>query len=330
MKKIFSALLVACLSFALSAFASNEKVLVVVPNTFIRDAIVLALQLEDYHFIKAESCEGIDAESGQIETLIHSFKPDFVIVDGASENVLDSLLIDTHVINASYQAGVKKVIVLASFDVYPPKSPLPFKEDRLLSVKLENLDDPYRIAKITALQTCHAYNGLKRPRFLFCPYPYLVGPHDTGFDIRSPHPLKNIASRILKAKWLNKDFAVISNDGKARYEFMHVDDMAQAAVFLLKAAPEDEVINVSYGRDTKIEPLAEYVKQHLKFKGNLIFDVTSYDEVARMVLDNSRMTALGWTATTTGQDAIKETVLWLERQAPPPSLLLEEEKFALP
>jgi GDP-L-fucose synthase len=123
-----------------------------------------------------------------------------------------------------------------------------------------------------------------------------------------------MASRILRAKWQKASFAVVSNDGRARYELMHVDDLADACVFLLTACAEDEIVNIAYGRDTDIKTIGEYIARHLQFKGELIFDPTSFDDVPRHVLDSSRITTLGWHPQIVTIDVLKDTVLWLETQ----------------
>lgn len=329
-KTYIFALIATLLGVSLQGFCQDARVLVVVPDPFVRNAIVLRLQLEGYHAIKEETCSNLDANCKALNALFANFKPDYVIVDGSKKNAADALFIDTQVVNAAWAHNVKKTLVLSSSEIYPTKTPLPFKEDALLDVKRETLTDPYTIAKITALQQCHEHNGLKLPRFIFCPYPYLAGPHDTGFVIRSENPVKNIATRVLKAKWKKEGFAVISNDGRARYELMHIDDLASAVVFLLTATTEDELINIAYGQDTNVKTIAEYTKSHLKFNGNLIYDPTSFDTVARLMLDNSRITTLGWYPTVVSQDIIKDTVLWLEGQQKLPYNASEDTPFILP
>ncbi len=325
MKNFCFALFIAFLTCSIGGFCQDERVLVVIPDPFIRNALVQRLQIEGYHNIREEACNTCDFTS-----LFANFRPDYVIVDGSKNNAADTMIIDTQVINTAHKANVKKTLVLSPADIYSLKTPLPFKEDTLLNVKLDTLSDPQAIAKITALKQCHEYNGLKRPRFIFCPYPRLCGPHDTGFTVHSHDPVKNVAARILRAKWQQEDFAVISNDGKARYEFMHIDDMCSAVVFMLTAPTEDEIVNIGYGRDTTIKVIAGYIKEHLKFLGNLIFDCTSYDEVPRQVLDNSRLTMLGWYSTVTAQDVIKDTVLWLETTLQKPYKASEDTPFILP
>jgi len=309
--------------------ANEAKVLLVMPNKFIREAIAQKLLIEGYRNVIQESVETLDTSSGQIAHLIAKTEPDYVIVDGSSDSALETLLIDTSVINAAMELPKTKVFVLSSFTVYPLKNPLPFQEENLLKIKIDKLEDPWQIAKLSALKLCSSHNGLKVPRAFFCTYPYLCGPHDTGFQIRAEHPLKNISSRILKAKLQKKDFTVVSNDGEAQYEFIHVDDLASALIFLFQAPNEDMIINIGYGRDTNIRTLAQYVKGHLNFEGNLIFDVTSYDVVPRLVLDTRRLSRLGWVPSYTTQDAIKDTVQWLESKAPEYDPL-EEKELILP
>lgn len=330
MKTYLFALCVALFGFVAQGFCNDAKVLVVVPDAFVRSSLVARLQMEGYHFIRDESGAGFEQNQTALASLFADFRPDYVIVDGSKQNAANAFFIDTMVVHAASSANVKKTLVLASSEVYAPNTPLPFKEDSLLNIKPEGLSDPYQIAKITALKTCHAYNGLKRPKYIFCPYPYLCGPHDTGFDIRSIHPVKNIASRVLKAKWKKEGFAVISNDGRARYELMHIDDMASAVVFLLTSPTEDEIINIGYGQDTNVKTIAEYVKSHLKYNGNLIFDSASFDDISRLVLDNTRITTLGWYPTVVSQDIIKDTSLWLETQLKLPYNPTEETPFILP
>lgn len=331
LKKAFKLALFSFIITVTSLFANEAKVLVVIPNNFLREALVLRLQLEGYHNIREESCEDLLPNAGQIALLIHSYRPDYVIVDGGQGGsaAADSLLIDTEVIQAASEIDVKKLINLASFEVYPEKCQIPFKEEALSQVKLQNEENPYRIAKLTALKQCKMQNGLRQPRFLFCVYPYLCGAHDTGFDIRSAHPVKNIASRIVKAKTYKKDFAVVSNDGDARYQLMAVYDLASAVVYLMEAPVEHDVINISYDTDIKIDQIALFIKGHLNFKGKLIFDLTSYDAVPRLFLNNNRLKELAWTPSSSVQDGIKETVLWLESTLPPEDHF-KENSFILP
>lgn len=292
---------------SVSGFCTNAKVLVVIPDDFVRNALVMRLQMDGY-----DNVRGTNGQTEELGKLFTDFRPDYVVVDGTTKNPADSMVLDTQVIQAANIANVKKTIMLTSSSIYPLGCALPFKEDVLLNLKCQYLTDPYQIGKVTAIKQCHEFNGLKRPRFIICPHPYLCGPNDSGFSPTSTHPVKNIAARLVKAKHQKETFAVIANDGRARYEIMHIDDLTSAVVFLLTANTEDEIVNIGYGHDINIKSLAEYAKQHLQFAGSLIFDPTSFDDVPRQMLDNTRLTTLGWYPTVNAQDIIKDTVLWLE------------------
>lgn len=325
---VCSVVLFFCL-FVTHLIANDAKVLLVMPNTFIREAIAQKLQIEGYRNVFQESVATLDTTAGQLEHLIAKIEPDYIIVDGSGSSAAETLLIDTAVLSAAQELPQTKVFVLASFDIYPLTNPLPFQEANLTKIKIENVENPWQIAKLTALKQCTAFNGLKKPRFFFCTYPHLCGPHDTGFQVRSQEILKNISSRILRAKVQKQDFALISNDGEAQYEFLHVDDLASGLIFLFNAQSDEMIINIGYGRNTNIKTVAEYVKGHLGFEGKLIFDVTSYDVVPRLLLDTRRLERLGWAPSYTTQEAIKDTVQWLESQAPEYDLF-EEKEFTLP
>jgi GDP-L-fucose synthase len=302
-----------------SGFCTEPKVLVAVKDDFVRNALVVRLQMEGYHHIREESREDIMA----IPLAFNEFRPDYVIVD-SSETV------EMQVLSEANEAKVKKTIVLADFRIYPEKAKIPFKEDQLLDVKETDLQDPYIKAKLATLKKCHQLNGLKEPRFVFCPFPYLTGPHDKGFNIRSEHPVKCIGARVLKAKWQKASFFVVSTNKQARYEIMHIDDLASACVYLLTQPSDQEIVNISYGRDTELSTVVDYAKHYLKYPGEVIYDSTCFDTAARRVLDSSRITTLGWYPTVIAQDVIKDTVLWLETQVSTPYDPVEETPFILP
>ncbi len=301
---------------------AEPRVALVITDPFIKNAIITRLQMEGMGEIRDYAPElGID---------FSDFMPDYVIIDGSQDIAAESMIIDTRALAASYRVRAKKTLLLSSCEVYPEKEPIPFSEDLLLDLDVESLKNPYQIAKLSAFKQCREYNGLRNPRFILCPYAMVAGSHATGFSQLSTDPVKNISSRILKAKWEKRDFAVVSNDGKASYEVMHVDDLASAVVFLLTKDLEDEIVNIGYGRDTNIKVLTEYIRHHLKFEQKIIYDSTSFDDVPRRILDTKRLTTLGWYPSWNTQDLIKDTVLWLERQQKTAYKPGEDSKFSLP
>ncbi len=309
--------------FQVFSLWAEPKVALVVADPFIKNAIVNRLQMEGMGEIRDYSPElAID---------FTDFMPDYVIIDGSTKSAADSMIIDAKALAASYAVRAKKTLLLSSSEVYPERAAIPLREDILADIELDELKNPYQIAKLSCLKQCRDYNGLKNPRFILCPYALLAGAHATGFDQFSTDPIKNISARILKAKAENRDFALVSNDGKASYEVIHVDDLASAVVFLLTQQDlEDDVINIGYGRDTNIKLLAEYIRHHLKFEQKIIYDVTSFDDIPRRVLDTKRLTALGWYPSWNTQDLLKDTVLWLEKEHKIACKKSRDSKFTLP
>jgi len=316
MKKLLFALFV-----QLSLYGA-PKVAVVVGDPFINNAIVTRLQMDGFGEIRNYSTE--------LRIDFTDFMPDYLILDGYTGSAVDAMVLETKVLAAAHDVGVKKTLLLASTAIYPEKAAIALREESLQELDTDSLKDPYQIAKITAFKQCKTYNGLKQPRYILCPHPMLSGPHDTGFTQTSQHPLKNIASRIVRCKWQKNDFAVIANDGKASYEIMHVDDLAEALLFLLTQELDEQIINIGLGRDTNVKAIAEYVASHLKFREKIIFDPTCFDEVPRRVLDAKRITALGWYPSWSTQDMIKDTVLWLEAQQKEPYKPGQESNLTLP
>ena len=311
-------------------YSSQERVLVVVPDPFIRRAIVQRLKMEGYSHVLGESCSSKDFGPGYLAALFSEFQPDFVLVDGWQNDPLSSMIIDTQVLQQAASSRVKKTFVLSSFAVYPDKTALPLHEEKIANLKLESITDPYRLAKVSALKQIEELNALARPRYFFVVYPNLVGPHDSGFAIHAKYPIKRIEARILKAKWKKQPFTVVANDGNARYEILHVDDLAAALIFLLTSQPDDAIINVSSGCDFEVKQIGDYVKGHLKYSGEVIYDPNAYDEVPRRVLDSRRLTTLGFVPQISGQDALKDASLWLETQVAKPYNPAEDTEFTLP
>lgn len=320
-------ILVVLLSLLMPCFGGEEKVLVITQSSFLKEAMDFRLQVEGYK-VAIASNESLSSPL-LIEQLMLEERPDYVIVDGLAESVIDALLIDTQVINAANQIGVKKTIVLASYDIYPKKIELPYKEKFLLEQKIEWLDDPYQIAKLTALKQCHALNGLKTPRFLLCIHPLVYGPKDANYSVHSKHPVKSIAARLIQCNREQKNFCPIANNGSALYELLHVDDLAKAVAFLLVTPSEEEVINIGTGTEVAIEQIAAYAKNHLNFKGRIILDPNCYDDVPRKVLDCTRLSTLGFAPSISLHDGIRETVIWLDG-ATPQQNLIERQKLELP
>jgi len=210
-----------------------------------------------------------------------------------AEFIRDNLLIQDNVIDASYRSGVAKFVFLGSSCIYPKLAPQPLKEEYLLTGPLEPTNEWYAIAKIAGLKMCQAY----RRQYGFnaiCLMPTnLYGPGD-NFDLQNSHVLPALIRRFHDAKLRGDSIMTIWGTGTPRREFLHVDDLADAVVYLMKTYDEEPIVNIGWGEDVTIRELAETVAAVSGFQGELMFDATKPDGTPRKLLDTSRLTGLGW------------------------------------
>jgi GDP-L-fucose synthase len=252
-------------------------------------------------------------------------KPDVVIlaaarVGGISANASrpadflhDNLAMQTNVIHCSHEIGVRKLIFLGSSCIYPRMAPQPISEAALLSGPLEPTNQWYAIAKIAGLMQCQAYREQHGCDFISAMPTNLYGPGD-NFDLESAHVLPAFLRRFRAAALAGDAKVTIWGTGTPRREFLHVDDCADALVFLLRHYSDASTINVGVGRDVTIAELASLVAGVVGFKGEIEFDTSRPDGTPRKLLDVSRLTALGWQAHTGLKEGISSTYQWLDHQ----------------
>jgi GDP-L-fucose synthase len=209
-----------------------------------------------------------------------------------AEFIYDNLIIQSNVIDAAYRAGVKKLLFLGSSCIYPRDAKQPITEDQLLTGPLEPTNEAYAIAKIAGIKMCQAY----RKQYGFnaiCAMPTnLYGPGDKYSD--DGHVIPGLMRRFHEAKESGAKAVTVWGTGKARREFLHVDDMADAAVFLMERYDESEPINVGRCADVTIRDLAESIAEIVGFAGDILFDNTKPDGTPRKLLDVSKIGRLGW------------------------------------
>jgi GDP-L-fucose synthase len=266
----------------------NELNLVSQPETeaFFRD------ERPEYVFLAAAKVGGIWANS--------TYPADFIY---------DNLMIAANIIHAAYRYGVKKLLFLGSSCIYPKHCPQPMKEADLLSGYLEPTNEPYAVAKIAGIKMCQAYNRQYGTRFISVMPTNLYGPGD-NFDLETSHVLPALIRKFHEAK-VNGDASVeIWGTGAPRREFLYVDDLADACLFLMNRYEEDDIINVGVGKDQTIRELAEMVGEVVGFKGELRFDPSQPDGTPLKLLDVSRLTALGWQARTPLRKGIRQAYEW--------------------
>jgi GDP-L-fucose synthase len=229
-----------------------------------------------------------------------------------AEFIQDNLVIQSNVIDAAYRNGTSKLLFLGSSCIYPKHAPQPMSEECLLTGPLEPTNEWYAIAKIAGLKTCQAY----RRQYGFdaiCAMPTnLYGPGD-NFDLAGSHVLPALIRKFSEAVQAGAAFVEIWGTGKPRREFLHVDDLADACVFLMERYSDLPPVNVGWGEDVSIEDLARQIAAATGYSGTLRFDSSKPDGTPRKLLDVSRMTALGWTARIRLEEGIRSTVDWYRR-----------------
>jgi GDP-L-fucose synthase len=263
----------------------------------------------------------------QVDNFFSSQKPRYVIdaaakVGGilandtyAADFIRDNLRIQTNLIEAAHKHGTEKFVFLGSSCIYPKLAPQPMREEYLLTGPLEPTNEWYAIAKIAGIKMCQAYR--KQHGFnAICLMPTnLYGPGD-NFDLKTSHVLPALIRKIHEAKVAGSESVTIWGTGKPRREFLHVDDLADAIVFLAENYNSKEIINVGAGEDIAIEDLAVLISNIVGFEGALTFDTDMPDGTPRKLLDVTRLQDLGWAPRITLNDGIAETYAWfLENSA---------------
>lgn len=236
--------------------------------------------------------------------LLHN-RPDAVILAAArvggilandtrpAEFIYDNLAIASAVVDGAYRADVEKLVFLGSSCIYPKESPQPIPEEGLLGGPLEPTNEWYAVAKIAGIKLCQAYRRQYGCNFISAMPCNLYGPGD-NFDLNSSHVVPALMRKMHEAKVTGGAEVVIWGTGEPRREFLHVDDLAEAVVYLLEFYAGEHHVNVGTGRDLTIAELAGLLKDVTDFGGHLVFDRSKPDGVARKLLDVSRLTALGW------------------------------------
>jgi GDP-L-fucose synthase len=252
-------------------------------------------------------------------------KPEFVFLAAAKvggilansthpvEFLRDNLAIEVNVMDAAYRHGVKKLECLGTSCIYPRLAPQPIREEYLLTGPLEPTNEWYAIAKIAGIKLAQAYRQEYGFKAISLMPTNLYGPGD-NFDLQSSHVLPALIRKAHEARRTGATEMVVWGTGTPRREFMHVDDAADAAVFLMLNYDEQEIINVGVGADVSIRELAEIVCRVVGFQGRLKFDPSKPDGMPRKLLDSSRLNAMGWKSCTSLEQGIASSYEWYRAQ----------------
>jgi GDP-L-fucose synthase len=300
----------------------RDKIFVAGHRGLVGSAIVRKLRADGFENLVTRTRAELNlADEPAVNAFFESEQPDIVVLAAAKvggikanndqpvEFLLENLRLQNNVISASHTTGVRKLLFLGSSCIYPKLAPQPIPESALLTGALEPTNDAYAIAKIAGIRLCQAYATEYGENYISAMPTNLYGPHD-NFDLMSSHVLPALLRKAHEAKAKGVRELVVWGTGKPQREFLHVDDMADACVFLLQNHDSPEIVNVGCGEDVSIRELAETVCDVVGFEGELTFDATKPDGTPRKLLDVSKLTAMGWQSKISLRDGISQTYEW--------------------
>lgn len=285
-------------------------------------AIVRRLRAEGCANILTRTHAELDlTDHAAVRAFFEAEKPEYVFLAAAkvggiyandtypADFIRDNLLIQTSVIDAAHRSGARKLCFLGSSCIYPKLAPQPMREEHLLTGALEPTNQWYAVAKIAGIKMCQAYRRQYGFAAISIMPTNLYGPGD-NFDLKNSHVLPALLRKFHEAKESGAPEVAVWGTGRPRREFLHVDDMADATVHLMRAYDDEEIVNVGVGEDVSIAELAELVRQAVGFAGRIVFDPAMPDGTPRKLLDVSRLHATGWRARIALPEGIRQTYAW--------------------
>ncbi len=284
----------------------QNKIFVAGHRGMVGSAIVRKLQAEGFNNIVTKTSSELDLRDQKaVDSFFETEKPEYVFMSAAkvggivanntyrADFLYDNLMIETNVVHASYVHKVKKMLFLGSSCIYPKLAPQPLKEEYLLQGYLEQTNEPYAIAKIAGIKLCEAYRDQYGCNFISAMPTNLYGPND-NYDLQNSHVLPALIRKFHTAVQNGDSQVEIWGTGKPKREFLHVDDLAEACLFLMLNYNEKGFLNVGSGSDVSIRELAETVADVVGFKGELKHNTSKPDGTPRKLMDVSRLHNLGW------------------------------------
>jgi GDP-L-fucose synthase len=303
----------------------NAKIYVAGHRGLVGAAVARALEQQGYTNLLVRTHRELDlTDQAAVREFLDRERPNAVIMAAArvggihanntrpAEFIRDNLLMQDNIIDASYRAGVEKFVFLGSSCIYPKLAPQPIKEDYLLSGALEPTNEWYAVAKIAGLKMCQAYRRQYGFNAISLMPTNLYGPGD-NFDLQNSHVLPALIRRFHEAKERGDATLSVWGTGTPRREFLHVEDLADAVVYLLRTYDGEPIVNIGWGEDVTIRELAETVANVARFKGGLEFDSSKPDGTPRKLLDTSRLSSLGWRPKIRLREGIEGTYAWFKQ-----------------
>src|SRR3990170_3261688 len=299
----------------------DSKIYVAGHTGLVGSAILKKLQNEGYSNLIVRTHRELDlCKQSEVELFFNQEKPEYVIVAAAkvggilanstypAEFIYSNLAIQLSVIHSAYLCGIKKLLFLGSSCIYPKVTPQPMKEEYLLTGALEPTNEAYAIAKIAGIKMCQAYNSQYGANFISVMPTNLYGPGD-NFDLQTSHVLPALIRKFHEAK-LSGQPVTVWGTGTPRREFLYVNDLAEACIFLMNCYDGEDIINIGTGLDISIKELAGFISEVIGYRGEIIFDTGKPDGMQRKLLDVTRINSLGWKAKTDLREGIEKTYKW--------------------
>jgi len=307
----------------------GKKIYIAGHSGMVGSAIKRELVMSGYNNFVERTIEELDLKNQRLTNdFFEEEKPNIVIIAAAkvggilannslrAQFIYDNLMIESNIIEASYRNKVEKLIFLGSSCIYPKLAPQPLKEEFLLSGPLEYTNEPYAIAKIAGIKLCENYFRQFGSNYYSVMPTNLYGPYD-NFDLNTSHVVPALLRKFHEAKVENKNEVVVWGTGSPMREFLYVDDLAEALIFLLERFDASKIyaegishINIGSGEDLSISDLAQLIAEVVGFRGNIKFDTSKPDGTPKKLLDVSRINKMGWKAKTNLRDGLKLAYDW--------------------
>lgn len=303
----------------------HAKIYIAGHNGLVGSAITRELKRRGFSNLVLKDRRDLDLlDQKAVAHFFEKEKPEYVFLAAAkvggimanktepAEFIYENLMVQENVLENSRKNGVKKLLFLGSSCIYPRLAPQPIKEEYFMSGPLEPTNRAYAVAKIAGITTCQSYNEEYGTNFISVMPTNMYGPND-NFDLENSHVLPALIRKFHDAKTTSQKETAIWGTGAARREFLHVDDFASAALFLMENYNNSEIINVGTGEDISIKELASIVKKVTGFSGKISWDKTKPNGTPRKLLDVSKLKALGWKYKIPLEDGIRSTYEWYKK-----------------
>ena len=300
----------------------NAKIYVAGHRGLVGSALVRCLKSNGYSNLITRSSSELDlADQQSAANFFTVHKPEYVFLAAArvggilandsypADFIYKNLMIEANVIHAAFQSKTKKLLFLGSTCIYPKLAEQPLKEDYLLTGPLEATNEWYAVAKIAGIKLCQAYRKQHNCDFISAMPTNLYGPGD-NFDLETSHVLPALIRKFHEAKESKSPTVTMWGTGKPLREFCHVDDCANACLFLMNEYSDEEIVNIGVGEDISILELGELVKKIVGFEGDIIFDTSKPDGTPRKLVDVDRINSMGWSAKISLEKGIASTYQW--------------------